>query len=192
MKTNLILLLPIFIVLTFGSCTITYTMKDDPSKHSDHYMGERPIRVSTGFSDNVWVFFISNLSGTNAKNIMSRLYLEECELIFPFGRRINLLDRDIEIIYAYRATEKITGIPHKILLNVQPQIIEGKRVMPIEGISDGDLVAIHFNEISSTSVNFYGSANSFRLKYIVNYLQKLQNDDKTIISYYMVNHEKND
>ena len=167
MKTKLILLLQVLVVLAFGSCVITNEMEIYPSKHSNQYTGESPLNVYPGYNIyNDVAFFIRNDSGANANNIMSRLYLEECEVILPKGRRINLLDnRDIEIGYSYPAPEKFKERPKKELLNVQPQIIEGKKVIPLEGINYGERGAIEFNEISSTAENFYGSANSFRLKY---------------------------
>jgi hypothetical protein len=79
------------------------------------------------------------------EDIMRYMYIDECRIVLPSGKNINLVEGDITIIYNYFVTEEVTGVPYKILRNVKPHYVDGKRVVYIDGFADGDSVSIRFN-----------------------------------------------
>ena len=96
----------------------------------------------------------------NEEDIMRNMYIDECRIALPSGKIIDLLERNITIIYRYYASKEVTGIPSKELQNVQPQDINGKKVVYIDGLADGDSVKIIFN----ARIPSY-STDSLRLEY---------------------------
>jgi hypothetical protein len=88
------------------------------------------------------------------------MHIDECRIVLPSGRIINLLEGDITVIHRYHKTEKVTGVPSKLLRNVRPRDIDGRKVVYIDGLASGDSVGISFD----TRIPSY-STNSLILEY---------------------------
>jgi hypothetical protein len=66
------------------------------------------------------------------------MYFDECRIVLPSGKIIDLLEKKIDIIYHYWESGKNTGIFYEKEENVKPQYIDGVKRLRINGIKNDD------------------------------------------------------
>ena len=162
MNRNYIIFLIITVLLFFNSCVITRDFDRYPRESNYEYSGERPIKVSSGFSEipgNYYsiTLFLRNRGHVNRDNIIQYIHIEECNIKPTLGRSRDLLDKveTVRLIYGNHKSEP----PYKTIGKIQPQFIDGKKVLHIDGIDEDDVIEIIFktkniNFISSLHLNY--------------------------------------
>ena len=77
---------------------------------------------------------------------ISAAYISDIRVVLPSGESIDLLDNDIAIRYYYgNPTRRALGIPSKMVENVQPQYLDGRRVANIGSLAAyGDSFTAYF------------------------------------------------
>jgi len=71
-------------------------------------------------------------------DIMRSMYIDECRIVLPSGKIIDLLEKKINIVYHYWESGKNTGIFYEKEENVKPQYIDGVKRLRINGIKNDD------------------------------------------------------
>ena len=168
MKRKLPLTLCLFAAVLFSSCgsyTYTYRWDSTPSyEHIDYvYSGERPLYVDAGNTKNpsyhrIELYIRNNQELTKEKPMRS-IRIDEYRVMLPFGRCINLLDSDIRLHYIYRSLREVEEEWNKLLW-IQPQCIDGKRAIPIDGLGYDDAIRLRAHLAGIPAL-----ASRFRLEY---------------------------
>ncbi|GHV14715.1 hypothetical protein FACS189491_11330 [Spirochaetia bacterium] len=93
------------------------------------------------------------------EDALQYMYIDECRILLPTGKVIYLMDKNITLHYVYYESRKVTGEKYKIIQNVQPQYINNKKIVYMDGVFEGDNAGIIFN------ANIPSSVNSLQVEY---------------------------